>query len=360
MRILLVLGATGVMGRRIVALARRLLPGVRVLRASRRPRHDTRSVDIHDLGSLRGALRDVSAVINAVGPFEYDPEPLLAACAEAGCDYVDIAETPLFIGWVEELARGPIRVVSGCSTVPGLVEVLAQHWAGRDEVSRVRVFLGMGSRNPASAALLYSLVRPLGRKAPDGGHYFDGLVRKRLRGLPPRLYGRYPSAFDRHGLRLGTRTVPAAFHAGMDREWLSRALWCAARVAPALSDARLSVLCRLAQPAMPLVGVLGTPVGVLSVEALDGQGRVVDEIEVRARRNGLNVPSLPAVWAVRRLLAPEPLPHAGALRLAELLSPGQVVDGLRAEGYDVSGVGTAVYRLSPQRPGTLASPRRRG
>jgi hypothetical protein len=335
MKTLLVLGATGVMGRRIVALARRLLPGVHVLRASHRPRPDTRSVDIHHPDSLRPALRDVNLVINAVGPFEYDPEPLLAACAEAGCDYVDIAETPLFIGWVEELARGPIRVVSGCSTVPGLVEVLAQHWAVRDEVSGVRVFLGMGSRNPASAALLYSLVRPLGRQAPEGGHYFESLIRRPLPGLPPRLYGKYPSAFDRHGMRIGSRTVPAVFHAGMDREWLSRVLWCAARVVPALSDARLAFLCRLAQPAMPVVGALGTPVGVLSIEALDRQGRIVDEIEVRARRNGLNVPSLPAIWAARRLLAPEPLPRTGALRLAELLTPEQVVHGLREEGYNV-------------------------
>jgi hypothetical protein len=349
MQTLLVLGATGVMGRRIVALARRLLPGVRVLRASHRPRHDTRSVDIHNAESLRPALRDVGAVINSVGPFEYDPEPLLAACAEARCDYVDIAETPLFIDWVEELARGPIRVVSGCSTVPGLVTVLAQHWAGRDEVQRVRVFLGMGSRNPASAALLYSLVRPLGRPAPDGDIYFQSLVRRRLRGLPPRLYGKYPSAFDRHGLRIGSRTVPAVFHAGMDRQWLSRALWCAARVVPALSDARLAGFCRLAQPAMPIVGALGTPVGVLSVEALDRQGRLVDEIEVRARRHGLNIPALPAVWAVRRLLAPEPLPHTGALRLEELFTPEQAVDWLRAEGYHVTGVGRAEHSLEAVR-----------
>jgi hypothetical protein len=340
MKTLLVLGATGVMGRRIVALARRLLPGVRVLRASHRPRPDTRSVDVHNPHSLRPALRDVNAVVNAVGPFEYDPEPLLAACMEAACDYVDIAETPLFIGWVEELARGPTRVVSGCSTVPGLVQVLAQHWAERDAVRQVRVFLGMGSRNPASSALIFSLLRPLGRKTPEGGYYFESLVRKRLCGLPARLYGRYPSAFDRQGMRIGGRTVPATFHAGMDRVWLSRTLWCAARVLPALSDDRLSFLCRLAQPAMPVVGALGTPVGVLSVEALDERGRTVDEIEVRARRNGLNIPALPAVWAVRRLLAPEPLPRAGALRLDELLSTGQAVDWLRAEGYHVSGIGT--------------------
>jgi hypothetical protein len=149
-------------------------------------------------------------------------------------------------------------------------------------------------------------------------------------------------------MRIGGRTVPATFQAGMDREWLSRTLWCAARVLPRISDDRLSFLCRLAQPALPVVGALGTPVGVLSMEALDERGRSVDEIEVRARRHGLNVPALPAVWAARRLLAPEPLPHPGALRLHELFTAGQAVDWLRAEGYQVSGIETpgAVRRTS--------------
>jgi hypothetical protein len=340
---LLVLGATGVMGVRLVALARRLLPGAPVLRGWRHARPDrepdARAVDLHDAASLRAALAGVAAVINAVGPFDYDPAPVVRTCLEAGCHYVDIAETPEFIDRVGEVAgqagHRSAHAVSGCSTVPGLVAVLAQQWAGRPDVRQVRVFLGMGSRNPASPALLASLLEPLRGRAPDGSRYFARLVRRRLRRLPARLYGRYPSAFDRRGLRVGDRVLPATFHAGFDRGYLGVALWGAARLVPHLSPARLRSLCRLAQAGMPLVQALGTPVGVLSVEGLDAAGRVVAEIEVRAAREGLNVPALPAVWAVRRLLEAPPVSVASP-GLEQLVTPDQAVAWLRQEGCAVT------------------------
>jgi hypothetical protein len=249
---------------------------------------------------------------------------------------VDLAEAPAFIAAVERLAGPTAAAVSGCSTVPGLVAVLAQQWSGNDEVRRIRILLGMGSSNPVSPVLLYSLLMPLGSKAPDGSRYYDRLVRKRLRGLPARLYGRFPSPFDGEGIRIGERVLPATFHAGMDRMAATQALWCAARVVPHLPRGVLFRLCRLAQPVMPLVQALGTPVGVLSVEALDENGRLVAEVEVRAPREGLNVPALPSVWAARRLL--EGGVPSGALRLEQLVTPQQAAEWLRAEGYQVTGM----------------------
>ena len=344
MQTLLVLGATGLMGRRLVALAARLLPDVRILRGARHvvpeADPDSRAVDIHDADSVRRALADVQVVINAVGPFDYDPAPLLRSCAEAGCHYVDIAETPGFIAAVQRLAGARAAAVSGCSTVPGLVEVLGQTWSEREDVRRVRILLGMGSANPVSPTLLYSLLMPLGSRAPDGSRYYDRLVRKRLRGLPARLYGRFPSPFDTEGIRIGRRILPATFYAGMDRVPAVHALWLAARVVPHLPRGVLSRLCRLAQPVMPLVRALGTLVGVLSVEALAEDGRLLAEIEVRAPREGLNVPALPAIWAARRLLTGEPL--SGPLRLEQLITPQEAAEWLRAEGYQVTGVDDSI------------------
>jgi hypothetical protein len=161
-------------------------------------------------------------------------------------------------------------------------------------------------------------------------------VRKRLRGLPARLYGRFPSPFDADGIRIGGRALPATFFAGFDRAGAVYPLWCAARLVPHLPCEWLSSLCRLAQPVMPWVQALGTLVGVLSVEALDGEGRLLAEVEVRAPREGLNVPALPSVWAARRLLA-EGAP-SGPLRLEQLVTPLEAAGWLRAEGYRVAGV----------------------
>jgi hypothetical protein len=341
MKRILVLGATGVMGRLLVELARRHLPETEVLQASRhaQPTSDHRTVDIHDPESLRRGLAGVDAVINSVGPFDYDPRPLVTTCLAAGCHYVDIAETPDFIAAVEDAARPfggaapAVHALSGCSTVPGLVQVLAQRWAGREDVKSMRILLGMGSNNPVSPALLYSLMKPLGTRGPGGIRYFERLIRKRLQGVPARMYGRYPSPFDAQGVRVGDHFLPAPFYAGMDRIELGYVLWLAARVVPHLTAGQLSALCRLAPPLLPLVQWLGTPVGILSVEAHDEKGRLVDEIEVRAAHRGLRVPALPAVWVVLRLLERER--PAGPLRIEQILTVGEVCDWLRAEGLGV-------------------------
>ena len=98
MKQLLVLGATGVMGRCAVALARRRLRTSRVLQGlPRRPPDagpDPCAVDIHDPNSLRRALADVQVVINAVGPFDYDPAP----CCDA-------ARGPAVITWTSPKRR---------------------------------------------------------------------------------------------------------------------------------------------------------------------------------------------------------------------------------------------------------------
>src|SRR5262245_26210404 len=97
MQRVLILGATGSFGQRIIGLALRHLPGVEIVQAARRARAGVLAVDVHDEESVRRALAGVRAVVNAVGPFEYDPAPVVTACLEAGCDYVDIAETPAFV-----------------------------------------------------------------------------------------------------------------------------------------------------------------------------------------------------------------------------------------------------------------------
>ena len=336
---LLVLGATGLMGQRICAQAERLLPDVRLLRASRQftESDSRRRIDIHREASLRVGLREVDAVINAVGPYEYDPTPLLAACQRAGAHYIDIAERPEFILAVAaacEREQITVAVASGCSTVPGLIQALVQRWRGDDRLARLRALLTMGTSNAVTPTLIYSLLRPLGRPGPTGERYFGRTTERRLTGWGLRRYGYYPSLFEHEGFGLDEWAVPLEFFAGFDRTVYVEAMRSMAPRLARMSDAGLLRLCRLLAPLARLARPLGTRMGSLLLEAIDERGEVWEQIEVRAEYEGLTVPALPSVWAAGRLLATND-PPSGPVSLNQLLTPQEVVDGLREAGHFV-------------------------
>ncbi|WP_036566023.1 saccharopine dehydrogenase family protein [Nocardioides halotolerans] len=53
--------------------------------------------DSGDRASLDAMVRRAKVVISTVGPYIHFGEPLVAACAEAGTDYVDLTGEPLFV-----------------------------------------------------------------------------------------------------------------------------------------------------------------------------------------------------------------------------------------------------------------------
>ena len=63
-----------------------------------------RRVDVTQAASLRAALAGVGAVVDAVGPYAYDPRPLVAACVEAGVHWVDLADRAPFLAGAEAAA----------------------------------------------------------------------------------------------------------------------------------------------------------------------------------------------------------------------------------------------------------------
>lgn len=339
----LVVGGNGVLGSIVRRLAVRDAPDWRVLVGSRRsaPSATSRTLDVRSRATIDRALDGVDVVINAVGPFEYDAAPIVGACLEAGCHYFDIAETAPFLDRVAQTARASVAarsvVLPGCSTVPGLVAVLARAWDGRDDVDAVRVSLSLGSRKPVSATLLYSLLRPLGRPGADGARYYRALRRRTPRGESPRYLGRFPAPFEVAGLDLGSRRVSATFEVGMDRRAYSQCLSFVGRISPALPDAALLAVCRAFAPLTSLVTVWGKDLGVLALEALDDAGCVVDEIEIRAYTQGLNIPALPVVWAARAVLS-NPERWSGLVGLDDLFSAADVAAQLREEGFEATGI----------------------
>jgi short subunit dehydrogenase-like uncharacterized protein len=75
--------------------------------------------DVNDPESLRAVAESARVVITTVGPYILHGEPLVAACAAAGTDYVDLTGEPEFVDqmWLrhhEEAERTGGRIVHSC------------------------------------------------------------------------------------------------------------------------------------------------------------------------------------------------------------------------------------------------------
>jgi short subunit dehydrogenase-like uncharacterized protein len=75
--------------------------------------------DVTDAESLRAVAQATRVVITTVGPYIRYGEPLVAACAAAGTDYVDLTGEPEFVdrmwlGYHEQASRSGARIVHSC------------------------------------------------------------------------------------------------------------------------------------------------------------------------------------------------------------------------------------------------------
>ncbi len=75
--------------------------------------------DSGDRGSLDRLAESTKVVITTVGPYINYGEPLVAACAQAGTDYVDLTGEPEFVdrmwlGYHEQAQRSGARIVHSC------------------------------------------------------------------------------------------------------------------------------------------------------------------------------------------------------------------------------------------------------
>jgi short subunit dehydrogenase-like uncharacterized protein len=75
--------------------------------------------DVTDEGSLRELVESARVVITTVGPYGRYGEPLVAACAAAGTDYVDLTGEPEFVDrmWLayhEQAVQSGARIVHSC------------------------------------------------------------------------------------------------------------------------------------------------------------------------------------------------------------------------------------------------------
>ncbi|GAA4700043.1 saccharopine dehydrogenase family protein [Nocardioides conyzicola] len=100
--------------------------------------------DVEDPASLADVARRAGVVITTVGPYVAYGEPLVAACAEAGTDYVDLTGEPEFVDQMylahhETAVRTGARIVHACGfdSIPHDLGVLytLQQFQGRGPVT---------------------------------------------------------------------------------------------------------------------------------------------------------------------------------------------------------------------------------
>jgi len=352
-----ILGAAGELGGRAAALLQRWLPEAELRCASRRGRWrrgapgSVRALPLQrihraDEAALAEFLRGAALLVNAAGPYHWDPAPMVRACVQTRCHYADLAESEAFAARVRraareaEAAQAGIALLPGCSTAPGLLELLAQRWRGRGDIAALDAFLAMGSRNPPSRGLLAGLLAPLGRPMQSGGdgnsgeRCFGRLVAARARGGVRLLCGNYPAALPEGALHFGARRVPLGFHIGFDRAWIARALHCFAPLLGALPQRGISRLAKYLLPMVQLARLLGTHRGILLLIARDAAGAERDRLEIRALQAGLDIPAAPPLWVAQQLALQAPR-ATGIVRLADVVPADAALHWLAAAGYEI-------------------------
>lgn len=75
--------------------------------------------DVGDSKSLRTVAESARVIITTVGPYLLHGEPLVAACAAAGTDYVDLTGEPefvdrMYLGYHEQARRSGARIIHCC------------------------------------------------------------------------------------------------------------------------------------------------------------------------------------------------------------------------------------------------------
>ncbi|XP_068656057.1 probable mitochondrial saccharopine dehydrogenase-like oxidoreductase At5g39410 [Aristolochia californica] len=110
--------------------------------------------DIVDPSSLASLCRQTKLVLNCVGPFRLYGEPVVAACIDAGTDYLDISGEPEFMEKMEIFYHDKASdmgslVISACGydSVPAELGVMynSRQWMGASVPNRIEAYLSLES-----------------------------------------------------------------------------------------------------------------------------------------------------------------------------------------------------------------------
>lgn len=295
----LVAGATGTLGSRSVKWCRSNLPEVHCLPCSRTAVSTADSVllNIHDTAQLAQTLMNFDVFVNAVGPYDYDPTNIIKACNESRCHYTDLAELPEYLEKVRkvsvQLESSEIAIIPGCSTTPGLVNTLSNYFSNISNIDSLEVWLSIGTKNPTSPGLVFSLLRPMGRELPGNEFSFSKIHHNN-----GRLYGRYPFASVSDLGNGFSSEAEVKFFVGFDSNLAVRVLAATSLLWKGLNDSSLRAVSTVLSLAGNIFRPFGGEEGVLELSAKNRSGTILSHLEVVVDRDGLSVPCQPPLWIV--------------------------------------------------------------
>ena len=328
--LVLVLGGTGVFGRRIAAnLAKRkeldlVIAGrdgasaasyVRVLGADRAA---SLVVDLKKADAVVRLLAPKPAVIvDTVGPFQTRNLALPRRCAERGVHYVDIADARSRVAEIaslDSMARVEnVAIVSGASTMPAISTAIVDELAPNPrEVVAIDVGISPGQRTPAGLATARSILSYCGRTLPvlgDGDPAYGwGELDRHM--YPAPVGERWLSNVDTPERALWRTRYPAlesmSIRAGLEISLLHLGLALLSR------GVRLGVLPSLTHFAPPFLRIaaafdwLGSDAGAMHVrvQTRDAHARSMtrEAVLVAADGDGPQIPAAPAALIVKKLL----------------------------------------------------------
>jgi len=204
------------------------------------------TADVGDPDSLAAVAASTRVVISTVGPYLQYGEPLVAACAEAGTDYLDLTGEPEFVDLMyarhhEQAVRSGARLIHCCGfdsiphdlgvlftvgllpedvaiTVDGVVRAGARPSAGTVQ-STITAFSRLRGSAEAVRGRRALEQRPEGRRAravPTAPRRQDGLWLIPLPTIDPQVVARSARALERYGPDFtyhhyaGVRRLPVA------------------------------------------------------------------------------------------------------------------------------------------------------
>ncbi|KAH6791986.1 Saccharopine dehydrogenase [Perilla frutescens var. hirtella] len=121
---------------------------------SQPPKIPLLTADTSDPDSLARVAAQAKIILDCVGPFRLYGQPVVAACVEAGCDYLDICGEPDFMermeaSYHEKAVENGSLVISACGfdSVPAEIGLLfhSRQWAGPSAPNRVEAYLSLES-----------------------------------------------------------------------------------------------------------------------------------------------------------------------------------------------------------------------